>query len=112
MRKRGVALPYLTAKQLAQEERQLHLGLTVEPKNTSSLGLPQADNFVGSVVPRPDLEPDLFTRMDDEGQSLEWEENEDQDRDLEERNRLAQEQDPSEFDDIDFDDDGDWGLED
>jgi len=57
-----VRYPFLSAADLAREERQLHLGLSIDPAKVAKLNFPDADGLIGVEVPMPDVEPDLFNQ--------------------------------------------------
>ncbi|TRD15526.1 Mu transposase C-terminal domain-containing protein [Palleronia caenipelagi] len=62
----NVTIPFLTPEDLAREERQLHLGLTIRPQDQPSIDLPKSPDAIGSEVPLGDRAPDLFNPHPDE----------------------------------------------
>jgi len=58
----NVQIPFLTPDDLAREERQLHLGLTIQPEKQSELDLPVSKDSIGSEIPLMETEQDLFNR--------------------------------------------------
>lgn len=62
MRKFNITIPSMTPADLAREERQLHLGLTIQPEEQHDLNLPATGDLPGVEVPMPDVKPDLFNQ--------------------------------------------------
>ncbi|WP_299695237.1 hypothetical protein [uncultured Tateyamaria sp.] len=58
----NVTIPFLSKKDLAREERQLHLGLTIRPQDQPRLDLPLSQDGIGSEVPLTEQAPDLFNQ--------------------------------------------------
>jgi len=61
LKRMQVSLPYLTKSDLLREERQLNLGLQIKSDDGDDIGLPDAPNFIGHLVPREEADPDLFS---------------------------------------------------
>lgn len=55
-----VRYPFLSAADLAREERQLHVGLSIDPAMVAKLDFPDAGGLIGAEIPMPETKPDLF----------------------------------------------------
>jgi len=55
-----VRIPVMTTNDIERAERQLHLGLTIDPERYQPLEFPDAGDLPGSEIPMPEQKRDLF----------------------------------------------------